>query len=229
MDKIINKIGIGLALLFMVMELTYINAKSLFYLVNEFADIDRFFAIVGSLAFSMVTVIVMRKSTEKWPKIVFPVFDTLLVFCGLNLKYYEAIVNGTDNEVRFWLTVFMALFTGLITYSLGIINYKENTAISEHDAAKVLQLEKKLMQKEDELQQKEYSLQFYENELEQHYKEMQQKENALQQLQIKLLQFEKLQEQITAARTCEYCGKEYPSEAAKRSHVGKCDKKLKTA
>jgi hypothetical protein len=125
-DKILTRTGIGIALLLMVLELTYINAKSLFYLVNEFSDIDRAFSVIGSLAFSMVTVIVMRKSTDKWPKIAFPIFDALLVFCGLNLKYYGAIIAGTDNEMRFFLTIFIALFTGFITYCLGIINYKEH-------------------------------------------------------------------------------------------------------
>ncbi len=124
-DKAITRFGIGLALLLMVSELTYINAKSLTYMVQEFGTIDRYFAVIGSLAFSIVTVIIMRTSERRWPKIVFPVFDVLLVFCGFNLKYYEAIVTGTDNMVRFSLSIFMAMFTGFITYCLGIINYEK--------------------------------------------------------------------------------------------------------
>jgi hypothetical protein len=126
-DKALSRLGIGLSLFFMVSELTYVNAKSLLYLVQEYATVDRFFAVTGSLAFSMVTVVVMRKSAEKWVKIVFPLFDVALVFCGFNLKFADAIIEGSDNPVRFWLTVFMALFTGMITYSLGIINYKEHS------------------------------------------------------------------------------------------------------
>lgn len=126
-DRALNRMGIGLSLFFMVSELTYVNAKSLLYLVQEYATVDRFFAVTGSLAFSLVTVVVMRKSAEKWVKIVFPLFDVALVFCGFNLKFAEAIIEGSDNPVRFWLTVFMALFTGFITYSLGIINYKEHS------------------------------------------------------------------------------------------------------
>lgn len=132
-DRALNRVGIGLALFFMVSELSYVNAKSLLYLVQGYSPIDRFFAVTGSLAFSMVTVVVMRKSTERWIKIVFPLFDVALVFCGFNLKFADQILNGTDNPVRFWLTIFMALFTGLITYSLGIINYNEHSQPGEID------------------------------------------------------------------------------------------------
>jgi len=75
----------------------------------------------------------MRKTTQQWVKIVFPVFDTLLVFCGFNLHYADAIINGSDNPVRFWLSVFMALFTGFITYCLGLINYNEHTKGNENE------------------------------------------------------------------------------------------------
>jgi uncharacterized membrane protein SirB2 len=122
-DNLFRRFRVGVALFLMVLELTYINAKSLSFLVQDYEFYDDIFAIIGSLAFSIVTVTVMQEVTEKWVKITFPVFDALLVFCGFNLKYYDAIMNGTDNKVRFWLSVFMALFSGLITYCLGIINF----------------------------------------------------------------------------------------------------------
>jgi len=121
MNKTLTRIGIAIALLLMVAELTYINSKSLLYLVSQDSFLDKYFAIVGALAFSMVTVLVMRNSLVKWVKYVFPVFDTALVFCGLNIKEIGHIPYG---EVAFWLTLFMAVFAGLITYSLGLINYK---------------------------------------------------------------------------------------------------------
>lgn len=130
-DKAFNKLALGFALFFMVCELTYVNAKSLLYMVASFDDIDKFFAVIGSLAFSMVTVVVMRKTTKQWVKVVFPVFDTLLVFCGFNLHYADAILEGSDNPVRFWLSVFMSLFTGFITYSLGMINYETRESESK--------------------------------------------------------------------------------------------------
>lgn len=140
-DKALTRFGIGLALLLMVSELTYINAKSLTYMVQELGQLDKYFAVIGSLAFSVVTIIIMRTADNKWPKVVFPLFDVLLVFCGFNLKFYNAIMAGTDNEVRFWLSIFLALFTGFITYCLGIINYekhaKSNTSETE---AKQLEL-----------------------------------------------------------------------------------------
>lgn len=127
-DKLLNKLGVGFALLFMVCELSYINSKSLLFLGNEFGAIDKIFAVVGSMAFSMVTVLVMRKSRERWIKVVFPVFDALLVFCGFNLQFAAQITAGNDNPVRLLLSVFMAVFTGLITYSLGLINYTDHVS-----------------------------------------------------------------------------------------------------
>jgi flagellar motility protein MotE (MotC chaperone) len=112
----------------MVCELSYINSKSLLFLGNEFGAIDKLFAVVGSMAFSMVTVLVMRKSRERWIKVVFPLFDALLVFCGFNLQFAAQIASGHDNPVRLLLSVFMAVFTGLITYSLGLINYTDHVA-----------------------------------------------------------------------------------------------------
>jgi hypothetical protein len=134
-DKSITRFGIGLALLLMVAELTYINAKSLLFMVQEFGQIDQYFSVIGSLAYSLVTIVIMRTSERQWPKIAFPLFDVALVFCGFNLKFYDAIVFGTDNNVRFALSIFLALFTGFITYCLGIINYEKHvkTDTNLHD------------------------------------------------------------------------------------------------
>src|SRR3990172_6403234 len=118
-----------LAMVCMVLELSYINAKSLTYLVDDSDLVGKAFAIVGSLAFSMVTLLVMRTSDQKWVKYVFPVFDILLVFCGFNLHFAS---NLLANPVAFVLTIFMSLFIGLIIYSLGIIDI--NKVKSEKDA-----------------------------------------------------------------------------------------------
>jgi len=128
MDRILTKVGVSFALFLMICELSYVNAKSLLYIVAEFGFVDKLFAVVGAMAFSMVTVLVMRKGTRSWMKIVFPVFDTLLVFGGFNLKFAD---NMTGNPVAFGLTIFMALFTGFITYSLGQINYSDHAGDSE--------------------------------------------------------------------------------------------------
>lgn len=128
MDKFLTKMGVTFALLLMICELSYVNSKSLLYIVSEFGIVDKFFAVIGAMAFSMVTVLVMRKGTRSWMKIVFPVFDTLLVFGGFNIKFAD---NLLGNPVAFGLTVFMALFTGFITYSLGQINYSDHAGDSE--------------------------------------------------------------------------------------------------
>ena len=127
-DRIISKLGVGFSLLFVFCELTYVNTKSLLYLTGDAGMIDALFSVVGAMAFSSVTILVMRKSKKQWIKIVFPVFDSILMFCGLNLLFAHEITNGTDNPIRFYLSVFMAVFTGLITYSLGLINHADHAA-----------------------------------------------------------------------------------------------------
>jgi len=121
MKKQIHYVAIIITLFFLIMELTYINAKSLLFLVAEFGIIDKIFAIIGSIAFSSVTVLVMYTSRARWMRIVFPIFDALLVFSGFNIKFAN---NFYDNPIAFWLTVFFAIFTGLIMFSLGSIGSK---------------------------------------------------------------------------------------------------------
>lgn len=127
-DRIISKLGVGFSLLFVFCELTYVNTKSLLYLTGDAGMIDALFSVVGAMAFSSVTILVMRKSKKQWIKIVFPVFDSILMFCGLNLLFAHEITNGTDNPIRFYLSIFMAVFTGLITYSLGLINHADHAS-----------------------------------------------------------------------------------------------------
>jgi peptidoglycan hydrolase CwlO-like protein len=148
--KKLNSIGISVTLIFVIAELSYINAKSLLYIVDSFGYIDRVFSIIGSLAFSMVTILVMRTSQSKWMKVVFPLFDSLMVFCGFNLKFAD---NLTGNPIALGLTVFMALFTGLIMFSLGSIN---KTEINSHQTdnnshqTEINSLQTQLQKKESE-------------------------------------------------------------------------------
>lgn len=137
-DRILSKTGVGLALLFMVAELTYINTKSLQFMVQGLAEIDLFFGIVGSLAFSSVTVLIMRLSKRSWLKVAFPIFDVALVFLGFNLNYAD---NLLDNPVRFMLSIFFALFTGFTTYSLGQINAEQHEqTTSDRDQKRIDEL-----------------------------------------------------------------------------------------
>lgn len=124
MKKQIYYLGITITLMLLVAELTYINAKSLLYLVAEFGIVDKIFAIIGAMAFSMVTVLVMRTTNSRWMQIVFPLFDSILVFCGFNLKFAD---NLLGNPIAFGLTVFMAVFTGFIMYGLGRIAYDKQS------------------------------------------------------------------------------------------------------
>lgn len=116
-----NQVFISLALSFLIIELSYINAKSLICLNNATDYLNIGFAIIGSIAFSVVTVLVMMNAEVKWPKYVFPVFDAGLMLLGLNLEHYDTLL---DNPIRLALTIFMASFTGIITFSLGLIEFR---------------------------------------------------------------------------------------------------------
>lgn len=114
MNKL-NKILLNTALLFMIAELSYINSKSLLHLSGSTNSIHQVFAIVGAVAFSIVTIRVMQEDGLRWQKILFPIFDAVLVFLGFNLDIHP--------NLRIYLTIFMAVFAGLIMYSLGLIEH----------------------------------------------------------------------------------------------------------
>ncbi|MBR8534409.1 hypothetical protein KDU71_02470 [Carboxylicivirga sediminis] len=117
MNKKLQTFLTNLALLGMIAELSYINSKSLLHLANNQGSIHQAFAIVGAIAFSIVTIIIMQQSHLKWQKVAFPVFDAALVFLGFNLDIHP--------DMRIFMTIFMALFAGIIMYSLGLIEYRQ--------------------------------------------------------------------------------------------------------
>ena len=105
-----------IVILLLIIELTYINAKSLLYLVAEFHLIDKVFAVLGAVAFSSATVLILRTDGRGWKRIVFPMMDSLLVFSGFNVRFVGHLM---DNWLAFALSIFFAVFTALILYSLG--------------------------------------------------------------------------------------------------------------
>lgn len=116
MNNKLNKILLNIAVVFMIAELSYINSKSLLHLASNHGNIHQVFAIVGAIAFSIVTIRVMQEPGIRWQKIVFPLFDAALVFLGFNLELHPSM--------RIYLTIFMSVFTGIIMYSLGLIEYR---------------------------------------------------------------------------------------------------------
>lgn len=206
--------AVAIALMLLVLELTYINAKSLLYLVSDSHIVDKTFAVIGSLAFSVVTVLVMRTSSTRWMRVVFPCFDALLVFCGFNLKYAD---NLLGNPVAFYLTIFLAVFTGLIMYSLGSIGSKlaQN---NQQPAANNLQPAGNLQPAAGNLQHtakgKNVELQV-----------------TAKQLQPTAVNVQPAGNQQTATAvdsyTCSICNREFASDASRRSHEGHCRKNFK--
>lgn len=105
-----------IVILLLIIELTYINAKSLLYLVAEFHLIDKVFAVLGAVAFSSATVLILRTDGRGWKRFVFPLMDSLLVFSGFNVRFVGHLL---DNWIALALSIFFAVFTALILYSLG--------------------------------------------------------------------------------------------------------------
>ncbi len=148
-DRFLSRQGVGIALVFMIAELSYINSKSLQFMFEGSDSLDIYFGVIGAVAFSIVTVLIMRLSNQEWLKICFPLFDTALVFCGLNLHHSHDLLA---NPVRFAMSIFLSVFSGLITFSLGQINAVQHNGNSEADNV-MMELKSKL--KESELNQLE--------------------------------------------------------------------------
>lgn len=130
-DETVRVGGIGLALFFTLLELVYINAKSLYFLDGSDGFLSITFAIIGSLAYSSTTIAVMRRPGHRYMKIILPLFDTVLVFCGYNINLFSDVSEVYTNPMHILLSIFIAAFTGVITYGLGMLNFEERTTASE--------------------------------------------------------------------------------------------------
>ncbi len=130
-DETIRVGGIGLALFFMLQYLVFVNTKSLYYLNGGEGTVSLYFSIIGSLAYSTTTIVVMRRPGHKAFKVILPVFDSMLVFCGYNMHLFDAGSDLSSNPMRLLLSVFISLFTGIITFGLGMLNFEERSALAE--------------------------------------------------------------------------------------------------
>lgn len=127
-DRFLSKTGVGIALLLMVAELSYVNTLSLEYMFNTQNVSATIFGIIGAIAFSSVTVLIMRLGKQSWAKVAFPLFDMLLTFCGLNLEHADHLFA---NPIRFAMSIILSVFAGLNTYSLGLINADQHSGEAE--------------------------------------------------------------------------------------------------
>jgi len=162
-DETVRLGGVGAALFFIMLELTYINSKSLLYLDRDNGFIAHLFAIIGSLAYSLVTITVMRHPGHLGFKRTFPVFDTLLVFCGFNINLPAEIMHGNVNFVALALSIFLSCFTGLITFTLGMLNFEQHGSV-EHDQ-QMEDLKSQFAKLQSQIAQLQTDLQFSQTEL----------------------------------------------------------------
>ena len=150
-DEFIRDAGVGASLFFIMVELGYINAKALHNLDDPNGVLNWIPATIGSLAFSMTTVVVMRRSGHMLLKRVLPIFDTALVFLGLNVHTWETMLNYPGHLAQ---SAFFALFTGFITYSLGMINFEEHVTYERSKQDEIDELNSKHDKELKSLQEK---------------------------------------------------------------------------
>ncbi len=196
-DALVRDGGIGAALFFVVMELIFLNANSLQYIykINSESSFTWIPAVLGSLAYSITTITVMRKQGHKALKIMFPIFDIFLMFFGLNLNTLNLIQQGNFNVISFILSIFFALFTGAITYSLGMINYKEQ----EDDNIDELKSEnKELKLRETQLKDRLSIIEKYRTKFDKEKSKMQER---LKELDLELSEFEKVKSKLKKHET----------------------------
>ena len=86
-------------------------------------------ALIGATAFSITTVVVMRREGFLWAKLIVPVFDFFLMFLGFNINY---LFKDNSTNAFIWLSLFFSVFAAFITGVLGFINYKERKNESTH-------------------------------------------------------------------------------------------------
>lgn len=150
----------------------------------------------------------------------------------LTLLYYplgEYWVNG--EFARLLAAVIYSLM-----FTLSIWYFARMAAMKNRSAEKESEYKMKFYELSKEREQYARKIQQLTAEMEQHKKERLQSEAKLQQftatphvpavrlqeVERELVQLRAEKKMAAAARTCEKCGAEFPSEASKRSHIGRC-------
>ncbi len=149
--------GVSFALFFVMLELIGINAYSIRYVLN--AQHETWFnwipATIGAFAYSITTIVVMQQKGHAKLKTTLPVLDALLVMLGMNILFFEQYQTDALNYVALILSVLFAVFTAVITYSLGQINNeKTELTVSKSDYDK-LQRQLQASLEMNEMQNKE--------------------------------------------------------------------------
>lgn len=134
-NAFLNEAGVSASLFFVMLELIGINAYSLHYVLDSQhqSAFNYIPAILGAVAYSITTIVVMQQPNHERLKVILPILDGFLVFLALNLMFIEQYKLGEVNYVAVTLSLLFAIFTAVITLSLGQIN-SENTEpmIAQH-------------------------------------------------------------------------------------------------
>ncbi len=121
LDKFISEAGEAFAMLLIFGGLTILNTLSILHLYAEISVFTVTMSALLGVAISMTTITIVRAQREKYPelkthlkvlKIIYPVFDAVLVYDGFNISE----INKTAMSVIF------AALLGLSMYALGMLN-----------------------------------------------------------------------------------------------------------
>ncbi len=123
-NSFLSESGVSYALFFVMVELIGINTYSLHYVLqSQNESLTNWMpAFIGALAYSITTIVVMQRQGHAQLKRILPTLDALLVLLGMNINILDQAADGTLNYVAVILSLLYAVFSAVITYSLGQIN-----------------------------------------------------------------------------------------------------------
>ena len=146
-DIFLKEAGVGTALFFVMILLMYVNTLSLYEMFQE-RNFSLLPALIGAVAFSITTVVVMRREGFLWAKLIVPVFDFFLMFLGFNINY---LFKDNNTTAFIGLSLFFSVFAAFITGVLGFINYKERkNETTNSQSIELMQIENDRLRKEND-------------------------------------------------------------------------------
>jgi len=134
-DKFINESGPAATLFFIWIKLSFIIAFAFHFVIDSKSEIWLSWipSVFGAVTFAMVTIVVMRREGHKNLKKIFPIFDILITLGALNIHNVNDIADF--NWFVFGYSFLFAVLTGLVTYSLGMINFEMQKKVSKFENA----------------------------------------------------------------------------------------------
>jgi hypothetical protein len=104
-----------------------------------------FLSHIDSLFFGLATAIFIFQSKSEWQKILYCIFEAIMVGLNLNRGYMGA-------DALFWLSSYIAVFSGFTLYFLGVLAKQHSTGEEENtQVGKVQEAQTDLLQRIESL------------------------------------------------------------------------------